>query len=77
MLLDKNSYFSVVTEKETGILSAINVQERNYMQSKPSIDWLHVLEELGVINAVNVMWNKSVNSSLLKRLLSFKNINIC
>ena len=44
-------------EKNTSILSAVNVQERNYIQWKPSfsnnhvvtwyiIDWLHVLKEL-------------------------------
>ena len=37
-----------------------------------------MLEELvGGINAVNITWSKSVNSSLLKRLYNSRNINIC
>ena len=65
--------FAVAIEKETSILSAINVQARKLHTVetfKPSTDWLHVFEELRGINAVNIMWSKSVNYSLLERLLS-------
>ena len=69
VLSDKTSIFAMATEKEASILSAVlTCRKGNHI---PSINLLHVLEELGGINAVNIMWSKSVSYSLLKRLLSF------
>ena len=68
MLLDKSSYFAVAPEKETSILSAISLKRKKLHTTKT----FAVFEEfVGGINAVNIMWSKSLNSSLLKRLLSF------
>ena len=40
--------------------------------------YLQELEKLvGAINALNIMWSKSVSSSLLKKNYHFKNRNIC
>ena len=71
----------MATDKETSILSAINVQGKKFntmktffsnyhVVSSHMIDWLHVLEELvGGINGMSGMWSEQVNSGLLLRLL--------
>ena len=50
-------------------MSAINVQGKKLHTMKTLIDLLYVLEELGGINAVNIMWSKSVNSSVIEKTI--------